>query len=390
MIRRSGLLNLRRALHAGFVISVAVYTARARPVGSTPPRLSYAGVLRDATGAPVSGPVDLRFRFKQGAAVLCEPLVGGVRPDPTDGAFTAAVDIASCPQHLLDGTETTFDVEVNGARLTEGRALPAVPFAKFADATGTPDCPPGYARTGETDFIACVRGEDEMVRVGSGSTAFWIDRFEASIWDDPVNPTVQYGIPTMRKGDYPPTFPETGQYTAPLYARSVRGVFPSSWINWQQAQAACEASGKRLPTLDEWFEAVRGVADPPGNNDGSGGTCLTFGPPTRPSGGGRQCRSAWGAEDMVGNFWEWTDAWFVGVGDGTQFARNWPYPGDDGSWNIASVGSNGTDFLAGLPGTARHGGSSLYGDSAGIFSFEVHISPAMSWQAPAPRCVIPR
>ncbi len=384
----SELLNWRRALHAGFVVSIAVWSARAMPEAASPPRLGYSGVLRDASGAAVRGPVQLRFRFRQGAAVICEPTVKDVWPDASDGAFDIGVDISSCPPNLLDGTPTTFDVEVNGAVLAKAQPVGAAPYARYADASGTPECPPGYSRTPDPNFLVCIRDDDEVVRVGSGATAFWIDRYEASIWDKPSNPTKQYGTP-IGHDDYPSTFPDDGQYDAPVFALSRRGAKPSTYINWLQAQAACEASGKRLPTIDEWFEAVRAVPDP-GSSSGAGETCITSATDTRPTGQGAQCRSAWGAEDMVGNFFEWTDSWFVSIGDGTPFSRSWPFPGGDGSWNIVSSASNGTDYVVGLPGTARMGGANLYGDNAGAFNLEFHISPAMAWPAPAARCVIPR
>jgi len=41
-------------------------------------------------------------------------------------------------------------------------------------------------------------------------------------------------------------------------AKSASGVFPQAYVNRNEAKAACEASGKRLCTLGEWYRACRG------------------------------------------------------------------------------------------------------------------------------------
>jgi hypothetical protein len=125
-----------------------------------------------------------------------------------------------------------------------------------------PMCPEDYVQdTTVTGIVLCNRGVDEVVKVGTNNTVFWIDRYEASIWasaNPTVNVTIQYGL---LANDYPGTFPVNGEYTAPLYALSVAGVRPSGYTTWFQAEAACEATGKRLPTGQEWLRAARGTAD---------------------------------------------------------------------------------------------------------------------------------
>ncbi len=50
--------------------------------------------------------------------------------------------------------------------------------------------------------------------------------------------------------------PEVGVTYA---ARSANGVFPQAYINRIESRAACEAAGKRLCTLGEWYRACRGA-----------------------------------------------------------------------------------------------------------------------------------
>jgi len=79
-----------------------------------------------------------------------------------------------------------------------------------------------------------------MARTG----AVCVDRFEA-------------GLVREDTGDvHPPNQrPEDG---VRYRARSVSGVLPQAYVNRIEARAACEAAGKRLCTLGEWYRACRG------------------------------------------------------------------------------------------------------------------------------------
>lgn len=124
-----------------------------------------------------------------------------------------------------------------------------------------PTCPEDYVQdTTVTAFTLCKKGVDEVVKVGTGGSVFWIDRYEASIWANATATGMQYGLASYT--EYPATFPENGEYTAPLYALSVplpAGSLPSAWMTWFQAQAACRLSGKRLPSGEEWLAASQGT-----------------------------------------------------------------------------------------------------------------------------------
>jgi formylglycine-generating enzyme required for sulfatase activity len=96
--------------------------------------------------------------------------------------------------------------------------------------------------------------------------------------------------------------PDDGQDCAgTIYARSVAGVEPARDITWFQAQQALANSGKRLPTNAEWQMAVAGTPDGAPCNVSSGSVANT--------GAAAGCRSDWGANDMVGNLWEWVADW---------------------------------------------------------------------------------
>jgi hypothetical protein len=138
---------------------------------------------------------------------------------------------------------------------------------------------------------------DIMVPVGP----LCVDKYEASVWSQPGGAGVQYPSSDPR---YPATFPPNGNWTEPLYAASVKGVSPSVFLTWFQAQQACALSGKRLLTNAEWQMAAAGTPDPGLAGDGVN-TCNTNTPGPLPTGSAATCISKWGVMDMVGNVGEW-------------------------------------------------------------------------------------
>jgi hypothetical protein len=187
----------------------------------------------------------------------------------------------------------------------------------------------------------------EMVKAGS----VCIDRYEVSVWSTPTGGT-QYGISS---DDYPCA--DNGQdCKGMIYARSVPGVTPSRYITWFQAQAALANSGKRLPTSAEWQMAVQGTPDPvgsPGTED-----CNTFSSGPEPTGERASCVSDWGANDMVGNLWEWVADWVphsTACGD-------WPAGYGDDIQCLAGADTTGA------PGALIRGGYREDGPLAGAFA----------------------
>jgi hypothetical protein len=251
-----------------------------------------------------------------------------------------------------------------------------------------PTCPEDYARdTTASGIVLCKKGADEVVRVGTGGSTFWIDRYEASIWTTPDGQTgtqVGDGANDLTTAGVP----RNGQ-AAPgsAYALSIAGVTPKRNVTWFQAVAACTASGKRLPDGQDWLRAAQGTPD------GSG--CNINGTSPLSTGQGTSCASAWGAQDMVGNLWELTAEWYVGAGSANTPAAAWPDAtgyNDDGTWNIASsaYAANGDAAgTVGLPAAAMRGGSWTADALPGVFTLNLSYAPSFWGSTIGFRCVLP-
>jgi len=188
--------------------------------------------------------------------------------------------------------------------------------------------------------LRCNEGlapDDVMVRVGASC----IDRYEASLWDARVGGN-------LIEGDIPCS--PTGQdCKGKIFARSVAGVVPRAKITWFQAQVALANSGKRLPTNAEWQIAATGTPDGP--------PCNVNAPVVASTGERGGCVSAYGVNDMVGNFWEWVAEWIprsTGCG-------GWP-DGFGGDVQCLAGAATG-----GPPGALIRGGSFTTG--LGAFDF---------------------
>ncbi len=193
----------------------------------------------------------------------------------------------------------------------------------------------------------------------------------------------QYGSPpgcTSQTAcdDYPAEFPDSGNWTKPLYSCAIKGVFPSRSMTWFQAQQACSNSGRHLITNGEWQQAVAGTPDTTACNTNSAG----------PSGdawktGHGTCKSSTSVEDMIGNLWKWVDLWGqagrdMGISQGAVTAP-WPASygdGGDKTWTINGESHDGTMLKTGLPFAAFRGGSWGAGAEAGAFAFLASVGPS--------------
>jgi hypothetical protein len=195
-----------------------------------------------------------------------------------------------------------------------------------------------------------VPGTGQMVKVGPTC----IDRYEASVWSSPTGGT-QYGVSS---DDYPCN--DNGQDCANIYARSVAGVTPSRFITWFQAQQALANSGKRLPSNAEWQAAVAGTPDSTACNI-SGGSAQN-------TGANAGCISNHGANDMVGNLWEWVGDWVPA----STACPGW------GSFSDDSMCLSGASTDAGGPGALFRGGGFVNGTDAGPFAVGAYDQPSTS------------
>lgn len=247
---------------------------------------------------------------------------------------------------------------------------------------------------------------DDVVRVGDGASAFWIDRYEASVWTTPdASAGSQRGLDAPNYQDGPSAVLPDGEYRgSPLYARSTIGSVPSAYVTWFQAGELCFASGKRLPSLREWLLAVRGTRepDPPELGDGREGRCITASDHAlsvgnrAPTPGAIGCQSIWGAQDMIGNLREWLGDWTA-----SPYTSTTPLPLDPAPWptsyprdlvvGVSSfAASDGNGTMRRVPSAIQVSGGFNDRGSAGKLYFNASSAPS-DWNGVTGfRCVIPR
>ena len=158
--------------------------------------------------------------------------------------------------------------------------------------------------------------------------AVCLDQYEASVWRVP-NPTttnallvtkIQLGTATEADltaagatqlgtliDDYAPCTSNGQSCADDIYAVSMPLVIPAANITWFQAQEACANSGKRLPTSAEWQVGATGTPDAGADNGTT--NCNSNAGSVTLTGDRKDCQSARGAFDMVGNVDEWVAEW---------------------------------------------------------------------------------
>jgi len=102
-----------------------------------------------------------------------------------------------------------------------------------------------------------------------------------------------------------------------------------------------------------------------------------------------------GAEDMIGNLWEWT-AWWGQAGRTWQTSDGpstspWPAAYNaDYTWNLNGTAHNGSAYVAGLPAAAIRGGSWSNETNAGAFAVYWDHGPSAWYNYIGFRCCLGR
>jgi len=159
-------------------------------------------------------------------------------------------------------------------------------------------------------------------------------------------------------------------------------------ITREQAQVACARAEKRLPSNAEWYQAALGTVDDENCNIDSNGSEETGSHPA--------CVSAAGAQDLIGNVWEWvTDDVIDGQHDGRALPAE-GYVGQVNSNGIATITTGQPDERfnedyfwsspAGVYAVLR-GGFYGSGSDAGLYTFHGETLPTTAGVAIGFRCV---
>ena len=98
-------------------------------------------------------------------------------------------------------------------------------------------CPRGYGKTGTAASflpasIVCKNNDVQVVKAGTGASAFWIDRYEASVWTAASGGAL---IADNNKPAYASAVRESGRPIVLLSARSLAGATSSRIMTWLQA-----------------------------------------------------------------------------------------------------------------------------------------------------------
>ena len=117
ILLRVALASVLASTVFGIGVALGTRLAQADPGGPTRDALTFAGVLRDPGGAPITSPVTSAFTFvfRKGAGTplpeVCRSATAAITV-PAGGAFAVSIPInpTQCPRSLFDGGDVSYDV----------------------------------------------------------------------------------------------------------------------------------------------------------------------------------------------------------------------------------------------------------------------------------------
>mgnify|MGYP001592978724 CR=1 FL=1 len=191
---------------------------------------------------------------------------------------------------------------------------------------------------------ACERKPDGMVRVPGGEFLMGTDDVDADNealehgwphpWYEDEHPLHRVNLPSFFIDAYEVTDEQYKKFLdaapRPLPDDWANGTYPEGkarfpviYVNWFDAEAYCRWANKHLPSEEEWEKAARGpdgLKYPWGDLLSPAPAVIAQGPVMIASavavGQFEGGKSPYGAYDMIGNVWEWTNSWYM------------PYPGN--------------------------------------------------------------
>lgn len=243
-----------------------------------------------ATPLPTGTPVE----FSIAADATATPTPTTI-PTPTVDRGATATVLANAEAQLAEvkATQTAVALAETMVQVPAGTFL----MGSLPDSSGLP----GLDRNPEPE-------PDEFPQRAVFLPTFWIDRTEVTNAD--YRACVEAAVCARQSGGDP------NYHNLPRFDK-----YPALFVSWQDAQTYCRWLGKRLPGEAEWEKAARGDDGriwPWGNalqdnfafpvqraNVGDSGIGSITETGNFPNGA-----SPYGALDMSGNVWEWTNDWY--------------------------------------------------------------------------------